>query len=82
MLHPREVGMCVSRKYLYPSHGRSLEISRKVGRGGEVLEKISSLGWVWIFSGTTHCCVVLHTSIHPKHNNNSLRLNKKIIAHV
>jgi len=38
MLHPREVGMCVSRKYLYPSHGRSLEISRKVGSGGEGVE--------------------------------------------
>ena len=23
-------------------------------RGGEVLEKISSVGEVWIFSGTTH----------------------------
>ena len=34
MLHPREVGMCVSRKYLYPSHGRSWEILRKAGRRG------------------------------------------------
>ena len=34
MLHPREMGMCVSRKHLYPSHGRSLEISRE-GGGGE-----------------------------------------------
>ena len=32
MPHPREVGMCVCRNYLYPYHGRSLEISRKVGR--------------------------------------------------
>ena len=39
-------------------------------RGGEVLEKIPSVGEVWIFSGTTQClpaqsCVDIFSSIQP-----------------
>ena len=41
--------MCSSRKYPYsPPHWN-------FQRGGEMLEKIPSVGEVWIFSGTTHC---------------------------
>ena len=33
---------------------KRLEISRGLGGGGGVFEKIPSVGEVWIFSGTTH----------------------------
>ena len=61
MLHPREVGMCVSRKYLYPSHGRSLEISRKVGRGGGergFKRKPFHAGVMDIFWNHTNSCLI------------------------
>jgi len=32
-----------------------MKLNRNFQRGGEVLEKIPSVGEVWIFSGATHC---------------------------
>lgn len=48
MRHPREVGMCDSRKVPYPPHGRSLEILR-----GWFQMKKPPMKEVWIFPGTT-----------------------------
>jgi len=60
MLHPREVGMCVSRKYLYPSHGRSLQISRKVWRGVErgFKRKTFHAGGMDIFWNHKNSCLI------------------------
>ena len=61
------VRMCSSRKYPFPPHGRLMEISggRGVSKtqffnestrlGWEAQFKKSSMGGVWIFSGTTQC---------------------------
>ena len=46
--------MCSSRKYPYSLHRRDWNFQRG-GPGGGVLEKIPSVGEVWIFSGITQC---------------------------
>ena len=39
------------------------------GGGGGALEKIPSVGEVWIFSGITHCDIIYDVQIwHPKEN--------------
>jgi len=39
-----------------PKHlKKCMKLNWNFQRGGEVLEKIPSVGEVWIFSGTTHC---------------------------
>jgi len=38
---------------------RCMKLNWNFQRGGEVLEKIPSVGEVWIFSGTTDCSSVI-----------------------
>ena len=38
---------------------KCVKLYRNFQRGGEVLEKIPSVGEVWIFSGTTHYLIIL-----------------------
>ena len=58
--------MCNSKKYPYPPHRRSMKfrgggdlksmgLNWKFQRGGGIQTKKSSVGGVWIFSGTTQC---------------------------
>ena len=39
-----------------------MNFQRGFQRGGEELEKIPSVGEVWIFSGTTHCIIMVAIS--------------------